>query len=86
MTVDDAIALVTKMTFGPRDVLVVTVAPTADFRVIAEAVTARRHEIPRLKDVPVLVTREDIAAIEKLDDAAARELYAALRTRFEGGK
>lgn len=86
MNVDDTVELVTKMTFGPHDVLVVKVAPEADFRAIVENIAASRNQVPRLEGVPFLFTREDFAEIEKLDERDARKIYDVLRKRFEGGK
>jgi hypothetical protein len=86
MSTDDAIELVTKMTIGPTDVIVVRVQQNGDAREAARTIAIRRDEVPRLTDVPFIVAREDHFLIELLDEIEARRVYDVLRKRFEGVK
>lgn len=82
MNLDDAIDLVTKMTIGPRDLLVVRVAQDASLHTTAWDLVNHARSIPRLQHVPIIITRDDIADIDTLDEDDARRLFAALQRRF----
>lgn len=84
MSTEDAIELVTKMTIGPNDVIVVNVSGDAHVGEVAQAIARDRGHVPKLVDVPFIVVRDGHYDIEKLDEREARRLYDVLRKRFEG--
>lgn len=85
MSTEDAVELVTKMTIGPTDVIVVRCGPHASLYEVASAFRDFGARHPQLNGVPIVAVPEDID-IEKLDDREARRLYDVLRKRFEGAK
>lgn len=88
MSIDDVVALVTKMHLEPGDILVIEATDIETWRLDAfwrawnSAVTAAAPK--NLKDLLIIVRSAEDPDLEKLGDDEARRLYDVLKRRLYG--